>query len=157
MSAYTTNEKSTGLEVLTTLASGDLHIVGDVSDSGRAKAITEDDLETTIANSTNFTDALIANTTFTQGLANDNTFVNTLANNGTFVTDLTNNSAFQTQVNNFVSGGGGGGGRGGGAGGWGVGTACLTGGCTGPAWAWTSATRYASSEAIPGMVLGSAC
>lgn len=42
--AYNENEKSTGLDVLTTLASGDLIIVGDVSDSGRAKAITRDNL-----------------------------------------------------------------------------------------------------------------
>jgi len=39
---YTENEKSTGLDVLTdaTSAVGDLVIVGDVSDSGRAKAMT---------------------------------------------------------------------------------------------------------------------
>lgn len=110
--AYTQNEKSTGLDVLTTLASGDLHIVGDVSDSGRAKAITEDNLETTIANSTNFTDALVANTNFTTDLANDSNFTTVLGNNSNFVTTLTNNSAFQTSVNNFVTGGGGGGGGG---------------------------------------------
>ena len=42
--AYTTDKKSTGLDVLTALAQNDLHIVGDVSDSGRAKAITEENL-----------------------------------------------------------------------------------------------------------------
>lgn len=62
--AYTTDKKSTGLDVLTTLATGDLHIVGDVSDSGRAKAITQNNLEVVIANSTNFIDELTANSTF---------------------------------------------------------------------------------------------
>jgi len=76
--AYTTDENSIGLDVLTTLEQNDLHIVGDVSDSGRAKAITEENLEITIANSTNFID------------------------------ELTNNANFQTNVNNFVTGGGGG-------------------------------------------------
>lgn len=66
--AYTDNEKSTGLDVLTSLAQNDLHIVGDVSDSGRAKAITEDNLEDTIANSTNFINELTANATFITNL-----------------------------------------------------------------------------------------
>lgn len=40
--SYTNSKKSTGLETLddTTVANGDLVVVGDVSDSGRAKAIT---------------------------------------------------------------------------------------------------------------------
>ncbi len=62
--AYVEDEKSTGLDTLTTLAQNDLHIVGDVSDSGRAKAITEANLEVTIANSTNFIDELTDNATF---------------------------------------------------------------------------------------------
>jgi len=99
--AYTTDEKSTGLDVLTTLATGDLHIVGDVSDSGRAKAITENNLEVTIANSSNFVDTLVANNYFTTELANDTNFVN----------ELTTNTTFQSAVNNFVTvvGGGSGG------------------------------------------------
>ena len=91
--AYTTDEKSTGLDVLTTLATGDLHIVGDVSDSGRAKAITENNLEITIANSSNFVDTLVANNYFTTELANDTNFVN----------ELTTNTTFQSAVNNFVT------------------------------------------------------
>ena len=73
--AYTTDKKSTGLELLTdlTITQADLHIIGDVSDSGRAKAITEDNLEDYIANSDNFID------------------------------ELTNNANFQTTVNNFVT------------------------------------------------------
>jgi len=65
--AYTTDKKSTGLDVLTdiTITQSDLHIVGDVSDSGRAKAITQNHLEDYIANSTNFIDELIGNTYFT--------------------------------------------------------------------------------------------
>ena len=76
--AYTTDKKSTGLELLTdlTITQADLHIIGDVSDSGRAKAITEDNLEDYIANSDNFID------------------------------ELTNNTNFQTNVNNFVTPGG---------------------------------------------------
>ena len=76
--AYTTDKKSTGLELLTdlTITQADLHIIGDVSDSGRAKAITEDMLEDYIANSDNFID------------------------------ELTNNANFQTNVNNFVTPGG---------------------------------------------------
>lgn len=99
--AYTTDEKSTGLDVLTTLATGDLHIVGDVSDSGRAKAITQNNLEVVIANSTNFVDELVANNYFTTELANDTNFVN----------ELTTNTTFQSAVNNFVTiiGGGSGG------------------------------------------------
>ena len=64
--AYTSDKKSTGLETLTqaTLTQSDLHIVGDVSDSGRAKAITENELEDYIANSTNFIDELVANNYF---------------------------------------------------------------------------------------------
>lgn len=75
--AYTSNQKSTGLETLTelTLTQADLHIIGDVSDSGRAKSITQDLLEDYIANSDNFID------------------------------ELTNNTNFQTEVNNFVTGG----------------------------------------------------
>ena len=75
---YTTNKKSTGLDVLTTLANGDLHIVGDVSDSGRAKAITEEDLEINIADSTNFTDEL----------ANNTTFIDALTANADFITNI---------------------------------------------------------------------
>lgn len=42
---YSANQKSTGLETLTNLDTGDLVIVGDISDSGRAKAITFSNLE----------------------------------------------------------------------------------------------------------------
>ena len=98
--AYTTDKKSTGLDVLTGLDSGDLHIVGDISDSGRAKAITQNNLEIDIANSNNFVDTLVANNYFTTELANDTNFVN----------ELTTNTTFQSAVNNFVTVVGGGGG-----------------------------------------------
>lgn len=39
--AYSSNQKSTGLDTLSSLDSSDLIIVGDISDSGRAKAITK--------------------------------------------------------------------------------------------------------------------
>ena len=101
--AYIDNQKSTGLDVLTdlTITQSDLHIVGDVSDSGRAKAITQNLLEDYIANSTNFVDELVANNYFTTELANDSNFVN----------ELTTNTTFQSAVNNFVTvvGGGSGG------------------------------------------------
>ncbi len=80
--AYTENEKSTGLDVLTTLATGDLHIVGDVSDSGRAKAITQTNLETVIANSSHFVDELVANNYFTTELAGDSNFITELQTAG---------------------------------------------------------------------------
>ena len=98
--AYTSDKKSTGLDVLTGLDSGDLHIVGDISDSGRAKAITQNNLEIDIANSNNFVDTLVANNYFTTELANDTNFVN----------ELTANTTFQSAVNNFVTVVGGGGG-----------------------------------------------
>ena len=97
--AYTEDKKSTGLDVLTGLDAGDLHIVGDISDSGRAKAITQNNLEIDIANSTNFVDTLVANNYFTTELANDTNFVN----------ELTTNTTFQSAVNNFVTVVGGGG------------------------------------------------
>lgn len=96
---YNADKKSTGLDVLTTLASGDLHIVGDVSDSGFAKAITQANLVTTLESVIDLGNlqGQIDLTTQVTGLlpaANIN------------IPDLTSNSAFQTAVNSFVSGGG---------------------------------------------------
>src|SRR5574343_352737 len=62
--AYDSNKKSTQLESLTAPALNDLFIFGDVSDSGRAKAVTRENLELTIASSDNFINALTENTTF---------------------------------------------------------------------------------------------
>lgn len=124
--AYTQNEKSTGLDTLITLANGDLVIVGDVSDSGRAKAITFADLAAQLGGGGGFVQSvtddgngfsIIDNTdpvnpvaTFDQvALANDNTFTTALGNNANFISTLTSNASFQTAVNSFVSGGGGGG------------------------------------------------
>lgn len=108
--AYVSDENAGGLDVLTTLATGDLHIIGDVSDSNRAKAITEDNLEIVIANATTFVDELIANNYFTTNLAGDSNFQSALAGDSNFVTLLTSNSLFQTLVQNFAGGGGSGGG-----------------------------------------------
>lgn len=72
--AYIQDEKSTGLEALTDVTQTDLHIIGDVSDAGRAKAITEDNLEIHIANSTTFIDELTNNNTFINQIFNNNTF-----------------------------------------------------------------------------------
>lgn len=80
--AYTSDKKSTGLDVLTGLDSGDLHIVGDISDSGRAKAITQNNLEIDIANSNNFVDTLVANNYFTTELAGDTNFITNLQTSG---------------------------------------------------------------------------
>ena len=68
--AYIADQKSTGLDTLTdaTITQSDLHIVGDVSDSGRAKAITQNYLEDYIANSTNFITELTTNTDFITNL-----------------------------------------------------------------------------------------
>lgn len=110
--SYNQNEKSTGLDVLTelTLAQGDLHIVGDVSDSGRAKAITEEDLETYIANSTHFVDELVGNTYFTDSLANDTNFLTELGGNVTVAVDGVTIVGDGTAGNPLVATGGGGGG-----------------------------------------------
>jgi len=97
--AYTDNEKSTGLDVLTSLATGDLFIVGDVSDSGRAKAITQANVEAGLD---------LANLAGQIDLTTQVTGLLPAANID--ITDLTSNSTFQTNVNAFVSGGGGGGG-----------------------------------------------
>jgi hypothetical protein len=77
--AYTQDELPSGLDIKTTLVGADVHLIGD-SVSNEAQAITETNLEITIANSTNFINAITAN------------------------------SIFQNNVNNFVTGGGGGGG-----------------------------------------------
>ena len=45
MADYSNNEKATGLDVLTTLASDDVVVVGDTSDSGKAKVITKTNLK----------------------------------------------------------------------------------------------------------------
>lgn len=50
--AYTQNENAGGLDALTSLESGDLFIVGDVSDSNRAKKITKTNLLTDFADET---------------------------------------------------------------------------------------------------------
>lgn len=99
--AYTDNEKSTGLEVLTSLATGDLFIVGDVSDSGRAKAITR---ANTITDFESVID--LANLQGQIDLTTQVTGLLPAANID--IADLTSNATFQTAVNNFVSSGGGG-------------------------------------------------
>lgn len=45
MTNYSANEKATGLDVLTTLANDDVVVVGDTSDSGKAKVITKENLK----------------------------------------------------------------------------------------------------------------
>jgi len=110
--AYSSDENAGGLDILTTLATGDLHIVGDISDANRAKVISENNLEVVIANSTNFVDELVQNAYFTTTLAGDSNFQSVLAGDSNFVTLLTSDTLFQTLVNNFAGGGGSGGGGG---------------------------------------------
>lgn len=110
--AYSSDENAGGLDILTALATGDLHIVGDISDSNRAKVISQNNLENTFVASTNFLDALIASNYFTQNLAGDSDFQAALAGDSDFITLLTSDTLFQTLVNNFAGGGGGGGGGG---------------------------------------------
>ena len=73
MADYTANKKISGLDALTdvTLAQSDLHIIGDTSDSGKAKSITHNLLEDYIANSDNFIDELTTNTTFITNIITD--------------------------------------------------------------------------------------
>jgi len=106
--AYINNEKSTGLDVLTSLEQNDLHIVGDVSDSGRAKAITEEDLETTIANSSHFVDELVGNDYFTDELAHNSNFLTQLGSSIISPLEVEENGvSIETNVNkiNIISGG----------------------------------------------------
>lgn len=52
MADYSSNLKATQLDVLTTLATDDVTVIGDTSDSGKAKAITTDDLDTYLSQTT---------------------------------------------------------------------------------------------------------
>lgn len=78
MANYPTNKKPDGLDTLNTLEQGDVHVVGDVSDGGKAKAITQENLETTIANSSHFIDQLLLN----------EYFIDELTENAQFITNL---------------------------------------------------------------------
>lgn len=100
------------LTALTTADQADVYAIVDDS-ANDTKKISQQDVETSIANSSNFVDQLVDNSYFTTELANDTNFTNELANNSNFVNELTTNSSFQSAVNNFVtnvSGGGSGGG-----------------------------------------------
>jgi len=97
------DKKISQLTALTTADQADVYAIVDTS-ATETKKITQNDLEDTIANSTNFVDELVGNSYFTTELAND----------PNFVSELTTNSSFQSAVNNFVttvsnSGGGAGG------------------------------------------------
>lgn len=63
--AYSNNQNPGGLETLTTTDSGDLFIVGDISDSNRVKTITETNLKADIFTSPTFTGTPIAPTAAT--------------------------------------------------------------------------------------------
>ena len=109
---YTQNQKSTGLDSLTdsTITQSDLHIVGDVSDSGFAKTITQNLLEDYIANSTNFIGGLTANSTFIASLITE---INTTGDT-TVVADGVTITGTGTTLDPLVAiGGGGSGGSGG--------------------------------------------
>lgn len=99
---YDGNKKINELVQKALLIAADLHVIGDSEADFKAKFITQEGLENTIANSTNFVDQLLA---FAY-------FITSLANNTDFISALTSNTAFQTNVNNFITGGGGGGGSG---------------------------------------------
>lgn len=90
------DQKISQLTALTTADQADVYAIVDTS-ATETKKITQDNLEDTIANSTNFVDELVGNSYFTTELANDANFVN----------ELTSNSSFQSAVNNFVTTGSG--------------------------------------------------
>lgn len=96
------DKKISQLTALTTADQADVYAIVDTS-ATETKKITQQDVEDSIANSTNFVDQLVANSYFTTELAND----------ANFVSELTTNSTFQTSVNNFITAGGGGSGGGG--------------------------------------------
>lgn len=86
----------TGLTALTSADQADVYPIVDVS-VDETKKITQQNVEISIANSTNFVDEIVANSYFTTELAGDSNFLTT----------LTTNSTFQTAVNNFISSSGG--------------------------------------------------
>jgi len=86
------DQKISQLTALTTADQADVYAIVDTS-ATETKKITQENLEDTIANSTNFVDELVGNSYFTTELANDANFVN----------ELTLNSSFQSAVNNFVT------------------------------------------------------
>jgi hypothetical protein len=92
----------TQLTALTTADQADVYPIVDVS-VGETKKITQNNLEDTIANSSNFVDGLVANSYFIDEVGT------TLASDTNFIDELTQNTTFQNSVNNFISGGGGGG------------------------------------------------
>jgi len=96
------DQKISQLTALTAADQADVYAIVDTS-ATETKKISQEDVETSIANSDNFTDALIANANFTTDLANDANFTTTLGNNANFVNTLTTNSSFQSAVNNFVT------------------------------------------------------
>ena len=92
------DQKISQLTALATADQADVYAIVDTSAS-ETKKITQQDVEDTIANSTNFVDQLVANNYFTTELAGSSNFVN----------ELTQNTSFQSAVNNFVTVVGGGG------------------------------------------------
>jgi len=86
------DQKISQLTALAIADQADVYPIVDTSAS-ETKKITQQDVEDTIANSTNFVDQLVAN----------NYFTTELAGNTNFVDELTQNSSFQSAVNNFVT------------------------------------------------------
>lgn len=106
------DQKISQLTALTTADAADVYAIVDTS-ATETKKISQEDLEDTIANSTNFVDELIANSYFLSELATSSEFIDNLvgnnyfttelANNANFISTLTSNTSFQNAVNNFIS------------------------------------------------------
>lgn len=90
------DKKISQLNNLVTADQADLYAIVDVS-ANETKNINQQDLETTIANSSHFVDELVQN----------NYFTTELANNSNFITELTNNATFISNVSNFIINSGG--------------------------------------------------
>lgn len=104
--AYTENELPSGLEALSSLATDDILITGDTSDSGRVKGITKADLNTDLANEaatlTNKTIALGSNT-----VSGTTAQFNTALSDGDFATQAGSESLTNKTIalgSNTVSG-----------------------------------------------------
>jgi len=111
MADYSNNEKATDLDVLTTLASDDVVVVGDTSDSGKAKAITKDNLKTQMESG-------LVNATATDTTANylDSKFEITSDDSSVLITKTIQNAGANEKIVYDLSASGGGGSGGGGGG-----------------------------------------
>lgn len=111
MANYSADEKGTQLDVLTTLASDDVIIVADTSDSGKAKAITKANLQVGL----NGAQVAATATDTTPGVLDDKVSITSNDSSVTITKTVTNPGANEKIIYDLSASGGGGGGSGGGS------------------------------------------